>query len=57
MQKKSGLRDEIAKTIWLAEFRRATGKERSITWFDVSENDRERYLYVADAVINAIEVY
>jgi hypothetical protein len=51
---KAMLRDEIAKAIWLAEYRRATGKERSITWYDVAEDDRNKYLYLADAVLDII---
>jgi hypothetical protein len=45
-------REAIAREIWLSEYRRATGKERVVDWEDgVSDNDRERYLYVADAVL------
>lgn len=44
-------REDIAVTIWLSEYKRATGKERSITWYDVADSDREKYLFVADAII------
>jgi hypothetical protein len=47
--------DKIAEVIWKAEYRRATGKERSVSWKDgVSEADKERYRYVADGVIERI---
>lgn len=47
-------RDYIAETIWRAEFRRATGKERSITWHDVAVEDRDRYLFLADAILSSL---
>lgn len=44
-------REAIAEAIWRAEYRRATGRERSIPWSEVSSTDRERYRYVADAIL------
>lgn len=46
------MREEIAKTIWPAEYRRATGKERSIPWDEVAEHDREKYRFIADAILS-----
>lgn len=43
--------EAIAETIWRAEYRRATGRERSIPWSEVSSTDRERYRYVAAAIL------
>ena len=44
-------REAIAETIWRAEYRRATGRERSIPWSEASPIDQERYRYVASAII------
>jgi hypothetical protein len=45
-------REAIAETIWRAEYRRATGKERTVSWADgVSEADKDGgYRYIADAL-------
>ena len=43
--------EAIAETIWRAEYRRATGRERSIPWSEVSNNDHERYCYIARAIL------
>lgn len=43
--------EAIAETIWRAEYRRATGRERSVPWSEVSSTDRERYRYVADNIL------
>lgn len=44
----------VAETIWRAEYRRATGKERSIPWSEVSRDDQKKYEYLAKAVLNAL---
>ena len=44
-------REAIAEAIWRAEYRRATGRERSIPWSEVSNNDHERYCYIARAIL------
>lgn len=44
-------REAIAETIWRAEYRRATGRERSIPWSEASPIDQERYRYVAAAIL------
>ncbi len=44
-------RDRIAEAIWRAEFRRATGKERNITWDECGQQTQNSYLYLADAVL------
>lgn len=45
------LREQIAERIWRAEYRRATGKERSIDWAEVNDGEVLKYLYVADAIL------
>ncbi|MGY3582005.1 hypothetical protein ACVIGB_001072 [Bradyrhizobium sp. USDA 4341] len=46
-------RDLIAEKIWHAEYRRATGKPRLVDWAaGVSEEDKDRYRYVADAILS-----
>lgn len=46
--------EKIAETIWRAEYRRATGKERSVDWADgVADEDKELYRYVAEAILTA----
>jgi hypothetical protein len=45
-------RDLIAEMIWQAEYRRATGKGRLVEWgTGVSEEDKDKYRYVADAIL------
>ena len=45
-------REAIAETIWRAEFARATGRERLVSWKDgVSDEDKAKYLFIADAVL------
>jgi hypothetical protein len=45
-------RDLIAEMIWQAEYRRATGKGRLVDWATgVSEEDKDKYRYVADAIL------
>lgn len=47
-------RKVVAVAIWKAEYRRATGRERNLGWDEaVSDDDKERYLFVADAVLEA----
>lgn len=49
-----GDRDAIAETIWRAEYLRATGKERLVSWTDgVSTEDKEKYRFIADALLAA----
>lgn len=44
--------EQIAEILWRAEYRRATGKERSVSWVDgVSDEDRQDYRYLAAAVL------
>lgn len=45
------LRDQIAERIWRAEYTRATGKQRSIEWAEVGDNDALKYLYLAEAIL------
>lgn len=44
-------REAIAETMWRAELRRATGKERNIAWSEVAPYDQERFRYVADTIL------
>lgn len=45
-------REAIAETIWRAEFARATGRERMVSWKEgVSDEDKAKYLFIADAVL------
>ena len=47
-------REQIAEIIWRSEYIRATGKQRNISWSDgVSAWDKEKYLAVADAILEA----
>ena len=47
-------RHDIAEIIWRAEYKRATGKERNVSWQGgVSKWDKEKYLVVADAILEA----
>jgi hypothetical protein len=41
----------IAETLWRAEYRRATGKERGIAWDDVAESDQNKYRHSATAIL------
>lgn len=50
----NGLRDRIAELIWRSEYRRATGKERTIEWAEVADKDVEKYLYVAEAIVQLL---
>ncbi len=43
--------EAVAETIWEAEFRRATGKQRLVPWAEINPDDRERYRFLARAVI------
>lgn len=44
--------EAIAETIWRAEFVRATGRERLVSWKDgVSDEDKAKYLFIAAAVL------
>ena len=45
------LRDRIAETMWRADYRRATGKERLVEWADNSPECHNEWLFLADAVI------
>lgn len=53
---KDQLRDQIAERIWRAEYRRATGKERVIDWAEVADSDVEKYLYLAEAILQIPEI-
>lgn len=52
----SMLREKVAERIWQAEYRRATGRERSIEWAEVNDNEVIKYLYVADAILQIEEL-
>lgn len=49
------LADAIAETIWRAEYRRATGRERNVDWSFVSPNERDKYLYLANAIALGVQ--
>lgn len=49
---KWAIADLIGETIWKAEYRRATGKERSIHWTEVAPDDRAKYVYLGEAVMD-----
>lgn len=42
---------EIADCIWRSEYRRATGKERTLPFSEISSQDQARYLFVADDIL------
>ncbi|WP_458760509.1 hypothetical protein ACSVBT_06875 [Afipia sp. TerB] len=47
--------DEVAETIWRAEYLRATGRDRSLPWAEaISECDRNRYRFVATAILTLL---
>lgn len=51
----AGMREKISECLWRTEYKRATGKERVVSWHDgVNDNDKDNYRYVADAVIRAL---
>lgn len=39
--------EQIAEIMWRSEYRRATGRERSIRWAEVADKDKDRYRYTA----------
>jgi hypothetical protein len=41
----------IAETIWHAEYRRATGRSRSVAWNDNSEKTQESYRFIARTLL------
>lgn len=43
-----------AEALWQSEYVRATGKKRSITWGEVSNETQEQYRFCARAAIEAL---
>lgn len=42
--------ERVAEAIWLAEGKRVLGR-RAVSWTEISEEDRERYRFVASEII------
>lgn len=49
--------EQIAKTIWTAESLRTVGRKRFGTWEDVNENDKAKYRFVAQAILESGAAY
>jgi hypothetical protein len=49
------LTDRIAEAVWRSEYKRATGKDRNVSWPDgLNEYDLERYRFVAREVLSRL---
>jgi hypothetical protein len=47
--------NKIAEIIWKSEYRRATGKERTVPWSEVPRSDKRRYEFIAFDIVSYVD--